>query len=420
MNEAANPFIQISGEISFLPTKAEPIEGYEEPENFPNCCPFHTWAFGEANKWFEKFPNCCNPHSEMAAKGRIKKSDYEGLPRKVLYNLSYTEYHLAKQIDIPEWYEDITNYIDYIFWSFGQPAAGIHLYVQYLKHYLKVSKKIPTNKRRRLIEYIDDYTKPVEDASKFDFHVIYNTFQKWVKTFPFDLPYFKGLKQQFEGQVPAFNGPARFNPYTGLAKAKGITQIELIDALELMTKRLIGEVQTDKFQISDMNKHRVQLANESLRVGTAKIVVDYSKRELRYVNAVKRWLELQKEYFREIAGIMGNPINKVGDSRPLAPYFHSSDKLDLALQAAAETGLLNNGKWAYIGEKTNAVSIFWIAVVTARLAKADAAANKVSRAMEKQFDMDLGVNAINKKKKIADFEATYRELHKNLLSIMRP
>lgn len=109
------------------------------------------------------------------------------------------------------------------------------------------------------------------------------------------------------------------------------------------------------------------------------------------------------------------------DTRPLLPYFHGGTELDLALKAAIEMELLNKiGKWAHIGEKTKAVSIFWRAAVTARLAKADAPIYKVTAAMKEQFSMKLGQNAIDKKKEIADFGEKYREIYKNLLAIMRP
>lgn len=109
------------------------------------------------------------------------------------------------------------------------------------------------------------------------------------------------------------------------------------------------------------------------------------------------------------------------DSRPLAPYFHSSDQLDLAIKAATETGLIQNGVWVHIGYKTNAVSIFWRAAIAAGLAKADAPLNKVVGALKAQFSLDsLGANAIDKKKKINDFDEQYKELYKSLLAVMRP
>lgn len=68
-----------------------------------------------------------------------------------------------------------------------------------------------------------------------------------------------------------------------------------------------------------------------------------------------------------------------------------------------------------------AVSIFWRAAITAGLAKADAPLNKVVGAIKAQFRLEsLGVNAIDKKKGVNDFDKQYKELYKSLLAVMRP
>jgi hypothetical protein len=112
---------------------------------------------------------------------------------------------------------------------------------------------------------------------------------------------------------------------------------------------------------------------------------------------------------------------EIEDPHPLLPFFHNEEKIDLALHAAKETGLINaEGTWAHIGEKTHAISVFWRAAVTAGAAKADAPIYKVTSALSEQFGNKFGQNAINKKKEIADFGETYKELYKALLAIMRP
>lgn len=416
------PFIEISGDdLTLSPFDAKPIEGYEPDSNFPECRIFHISAIANAKDWFDKFPKCCKNHEEDVRKWNLKKSDYEGLPQKIVNNLYYTEYHISKRIDIPEWYEDITNYIDYIWWSFGHPNIGLHKYSEYLIHYLKNTKsKIPKYKKERLIEYIEDYRKPANPASTFDLNVIYDTFQKWFNTFPFDLPYFVGLKVQFEGKIPAFKEPARFNPYTGLAKAKGLTQAELIDALDATTKRLIGEVQTDKFEISDLNKHRLELSNESLRVETANLVRSYSKGELRYLTTLRKWLELQKKYFKEVTEIVGN-VQKAEPTKPLktrptfAGLFENDEAMGKALMAARNCGLINEmGRWSFSGAKTFAASSFWKAVVTSGLGKADIAKASVSKAIGEHFGIGLGKNAIGMDR--GEFD---QRLYTNLLAAMK-
>lgn len=110
------------------------------------------------------------------------------------------------------------------------------------------------------------------------------------------------------------------------------------------------------------------------------------------------------------------------DTRPLAPFFHGKESLDLALKAAFVAELINEGgQWIHSGYKTNAVSVFWRAAVKTRLAKADAPNGKVSQAIKMQFGIDsLWINAIDQKRDIAQFGEPYKELYKKLLSEMRP
>lgn len=419
MDEQRRPFVQIPvKEQTRTQFDTFPIEGYEAPDNFPNCCPFHKKAFEGAQEWFDKFPDCCKDHRKMVDEERIKKDDYEGMPLKILNQLSYTEYHISKRIDIPEWFEDITDYIDFNWWSFGHPQIGLHLYFDFLKTYLakaEVINYIPRSKRERIIQYIESYQKPVREneTSKSDWNVLYDTLQKWVKTFPFELPYFKGLKPQYEGKIIAFKDPGRLNPYTGMVKTKGLTQPELIDILDILTKQLLGQVQTEKMvaegQIPDIGKHRLELANESLRVGTDKLVKEYSKGELRYVTTVKKWLELQKKYFREVADIMGK--------RPVGPppgvtlrpefvnLFVSDAATHRAINAAVAAGIIDKTGKKRLGQRqiVPAIIQFWEAVsdrkfeLTHLRAEKDAVAETYVQQCEEiaaQFGVKIGKTAI--------------------------
>lgn len=302
------PFLEFSGKkFRLKPTESRPPKSYEAPPNFPNCCPFHTNSFEEAQRWFKEFPNCCERHTEMVRTWRIEKNDYEGLPRKILDCLSYTEHHIQNQIQHSNWYEDITNYIFYNWWSFGHPNIGGGRYLIYLRNYLEVSAdKIPEAKRVLLIEYINKHDTPTAVKSQPDLNILWGTYHRWLKTFPFQLPYFKDLHERLKNTVPVFKGIPKYNPYTEMSSGQVFTQTELVDFLEATTKRLIIDVQTADFEISDKQKHRLQLSEESLRVGTAELVGSFSKGELRYVAILKKWLELQKMYFKEVSEIMGN------------------------------------------------------------------------------------------------------------------
>lgn len=90
--------------------------------------------------------------------------------------------------------------------------------------------------------------------------------------------------------------------------------------------------------------------------------------------------------------------------------------LDIAIKAAFEVGLINsNGKWCYTGAKTNAVSLYWRALVATGLAKAEKPMVSVVDGMGLQFSIDLGKNAINKNKKPEAYKRDEQDLYNNLL-----
>lgn len=328
------PFIKIDAEkftLSAFETK--PIEGYEEPTNkdtgeqLPYCCTYHKSVFEVAKSWFEKFPNCCNPHRAMVTKWWFNKNNYTGVPEKIVNQLSFTEYHITKQIENPDWYEDITEYINYNISSFGHPAIGLHLYLENLKHYIKsTSSEIPKEKRQRLLEYIDEYYNPskTKDGKNSDLNILYSTYQRWLKTFPFEISYFKNLKQHFEKQLPILGDKPEMNRYTGIVKTKVQTQSELIEALTNTTKQLLQKIDTadllSKGIISDNNKHTLELANENHRIKQSSLVCEYSKGEIKYVKILKRWLTNEKQYFNEITTLLDKTLQQFEQPQVEKPF----------------------------------------------------------------------------------------------------
>jgi len=310
------PFIEIDAENVTLPAfETKPIGGYEIPvnketgEQFPNCCPFHKRVFEGAEKWFEKFPNCCEPHTKFIGKWWFKKSNYNGIAEKIVKQVSFTEHHISEQIKKPDWHKDITDYIEYNISSFGHPAVGMNLYLGNVKYYIQNTKsELSKEQRQRLSEFIEGCYQPNE-TEKTDFNILYSTYQKWFKEFPFELNgYFGNLKHHFEKQLPILNGKPETNIYSGMAKAKMHTKSSLIEALINLTKELLSKINVREMVeqgiISDLNKHRFEIESESLRIATNQITKDYSKGELKYIKALKKWLQLHKDYFKEITPLL--------------------------------------------------------------------------------------------------------------------
>jgi len=311
------PFIEIDAEdftLSAFETK--PIEGYEAPTNketgeqFPYCCPFHKSVFERAESWFLKFPNCCDQHKAMASKWWYNKANYSGIAEKIVKQLSYTEHCISERINIDDWYKDITDYIEYNVSSFGRPAIGLELYLDNVQHYIKNTNiEIPINKRQRLIEFIETYYKSPKEQTKTDLNILYCTYQKWLKVFPFEISFFANLKPHFEKQLPIFNGKPEINKYTGIAKVKMHTKGSLIDVLLNLTNNLLTQINTttlyEKGLLTEPQKIKLELVLNEREMKLKQGYVNISKdEEQRYRKILKEWFADEKRFIDEVTPIV--------------------------------------------------------------------------------------------------------------------
>jgi hypothetical protein len=311
------PFIEIDAEhftLSAFETK--PIEGYEAPTNketgeqFPNCCPFHKSVFEGAESWFSKFPNCCDQHKAMVSKWWYNKAIYSGIAEKIVKQLSYTEHHISERINIDDWYKDITDYIEYNVSSFGHPAIGLHLYLGNIQHYIKITtSEIPKIKRQRLIEFLATYYVNPKERPKTDLNILYSTYQKWLKVFPFEISFFSTLKPHFEKQLPILNGKPETNKYTGITKVKMHTKGSLIDVLLNLTNNILTQINTtilyEKGLLTEPQKIKLELVLNERKMKLKQGYVNSSKdEEYRYRKILKEWFADEKRFIEEVTPIV--------------------------------------------------------------------------------------------------------------------
>jgi hypothetical protein len=312
--------MQFGKDAALLPSDVRPIEGYEVPKNektgdlLPNCCPFHKQVYEDAINWFNKFPNCCDIHRSFIGKSWFNKNNYTGLPQKIVNQISFTEYHIEKQKDIPDWYKDITDYIEYNIWGFGKPDIGTHIYLSILKSSLQNNDKIemPKEKKERIIEYIDEYNRPVPNGkNNTNITILNSTYQKWFKIFPFELSYFSNLKQHYENTLPLLKSTPIVNKYTGFAKAELHTRSSLIEALINLTNSILTKINIlilhEQGLITDMNKIKLELIINSRKLKLNEGYKNNSKdEETRYRKILKDWFNDEKKFINEITPLLNN------------------------------------------------------------------------------------------------------------------
>lgn len=311
--QEGKPFKSIDGSnIQDLGFDGVPIEGYKIEQGFPNCCPYHQGIKEQSDKWFEQFPNCCEPHKQLAQKAWFKKEDYAKRPEKIINSISYTEYFIEKKISEIDWYKEITDYMDYIFHSFGTPAIGLHIYIAGIKHFVKNCE--PKNfdfsieKRECLLEFLEAQSNP-KQKEDVDFNLLCSTFQEWLKNFP-DLKYFEKLKESLLGKIPInlILYGEEYNPYLGLSSYKSRTKIEFINLLVDLTKKLLSGIDTatllQKKYITDEVKYEIDLLSERHRLKQKQLTNDYSTKEIEYLQIIEKWLSHEIDFFRELKPLL--------------------------------------------------------------------------------------------------------------------
>jgi hypothetical protein len=307
------PFIEIDGEdITISPFDTVPIEGYEIPEHpdtkekFPACCDFHSAVIKDSKEWFNDFPNDNDHFKYLRNKLWFKKNDYNGVPEKVLKQLSFTEYHISERIHVEDWFHDITDYIDYNVSSFGQPAIGVHLYLHFLSHYIKNTRvEIPIRKRESLIEFVEKNYRGSNSNTRTNLNVLFQTYDKWLKLFPFEISFFAHLKPHFQKLLPLLKDKPIVNRYTGIAKAKMHTKSSLILALENLTNDLITQINTltlyQKGLLNEPQKIKLELVLHERKMKLQEGYSNNSKdEEQRYRKALKAWFQDEKKFIEEI------------------------------------------------------------------------------------------------------------------------
>ena len=314
----SKPFLEFSGDsICDFGYETEAIIDIDLPENYPECCDYHKTIYSNIQDWFSDFPNCCDSHKALINKSWFSKEKYNHIPYKILLQFFYTTNFINKNIEKPNWYKEITDYIDYILESYGSPAVGWDRYTSVLKHWIEHSDseylKDQLVKRNRLLEFLELklQTGTEEEKNKTDLNKLHSIFQRWVKSLP-DLPILKEIKTNLTDKFPIdiMLYDPEFNRFTGMTKYKCKTNGQLVNFLIETTKELLTSFDSPELLkegiISDSKKHKLDIINQQHKLNQKELLVSYTKKEIKYVNILKNWLTNEKSYFKELESVFDN------------------------------------------------------------------------------------------------------------------
>lgn len=259
------------------------------------------------------FPFCCTHHSELTKLKEFNRADFISVPEMVARKIIYTNSHIKNNHQSETYYKDITDYIDYTVESFGQmPGNAEPLYLSdyffYITDLLERNTEVEKGRKNRLLEFLKAYRTPTE-TPKTDFNILLETYQKWLKVFPFEISFFSTLKPHFEKQLPILNGKPETNKYTGIAKVKMHTKGSLIDVLLNLTNNLLTQINTttlyEKGLLTEPQKIKLELVLNERKMKLKQGYVNSSKdEEQRYRKILKEWFADEKRFIDEVTPIV--------------------------------------------------------------------------------------------------------------------
>lgn len=275
------------------------------------------------------FPNCCKYHKNLLKIKDFDITKFQDVPEQTAKKIIYTTQHITNNKDNEHWYKKITDYIEWTAFSFGQMPKDcgeplyLGTYLSCIENYIKKESQIETKKGSQILKFIKKYRNPtIKSKSEFDLKTLIETYERWLDMFPFEISFINNLKPKFESQFPLVSEIKDTNLYSGMTSFSMHTKKSLIKLLVPLTKQLLDSI-TD--QIPQLRKNNLitnaqsislELQDAQLIRETAEITRQFTKGELKYLKALKRWLRIHKNYFKELEPIFLNKnITSLNDSQ---------------------------------------------------------------------------------------------------------
>ncbi|AEA42601.1 hypothetical protein [Fluviicola taffensis] len=353
------PLFKLSyGEFHIHAHGVNPPKDWEPPKGFPFCCPFHQETVKVSEEYVAKFPLCCNEHKQLAKRLGFKNSQFKYLKTKIINQLSYTEFLIENNIKNLDWYEDITDYIEFNLHSFGSPPIGQHIYFRRIEGQIKRNSfKMPLAKQKKLVSYINQIQSPKKKYQSADLNALVDIYNKWFNSFPFELTFLVNLKNHFSKQLPIVKEILRTNRYSGQTAFVTHTEESMVELLIGLTNQILKLINTkeliQKGHISDIEATRFELVCQERVIKSKKLFEDYTNQEREYLATIKQWLTDEKEFFNDLKtfdkkSIMPPAIRsklKKGETTSFKPKHGKDEKIKAIIyELNREFYLLNEEK----------------------------------------------------------------------------
>jgi len=308
-------YLYYEGGVYEIPFKTEPTLGRHDFNTCEGCQKNLIGILRVVKSKLEQFPNCCERHAKLSKAKFFNKKDFEGLETMIAIKTIYSHQHIVNNLDKENWYEDISNYLEYTIKSFGSFPSDygepllLSSYLSEITEYLENNKKaFNEEKRLRLLEFVRNYTRPV-NSTQTDINVLLGVYEKWYKIFPFDLSYFSGVKEYYEKNIPILKEKPVYNPYLKVSSARLLDKDGLIKVLLERTNYILTHINSlkmyEKGLISNADNIKLELVVKSREKQLEAGYINNSKDEgQRYRKIIKKWFEDEKKFIDEIKPLL--------------------------------------------------------------------------------------------------------------------
>jgi len=296
-----------------IPFETMSTKGEHDFNTCEECQKFLTFSINEFTALFEgkrerkAFPFCCEKHIELISYKGVSVTDYLKVPEWTAKKIIYTRQHIINNIEKENYYEEITDYIDYTIDSFGQTPNNseplfLSSYFDEIILGLEKDTDIPKEKKGKILEYFKSFNTPTEN--KTDLNILIATYEKWFKIFPWEISFFINLKPQFEKPY-ILKSKLIPNKYSDKVLLKPHTKDSLIELLLNITNTLLTQINGfslyEKGLLTDPQKIKLDLVLNERRMKLQQGYIDNSTDEsTRYRHILKAWFVDEKKFINEI------------------------------------------------------------------------------------------------------------------------
>ncbi len=298
------PFAIDSSMFEIEPYKLPPFPGLSLAPGFPNCCIFHESIFDGAVNYLIKFPECCEFHKPLKNQKWFKKGKYTDFPVRLLNTLANVEACIEINIKKENWYKNITDYIELAMMSMGQLPAGfgspmgLQLLTDNIKAWMNTQKFIPAKKRITIEKYIDNKTNSKSTDEKFNLIELLTVYESWLKLFPFELPFFSSIKEDFYKSRPVIKGEIAINSYIGLAKGTLFKTKDFCEYLQKLTTLLLSQINTPEltkqYSLDEAIALEFEVSKQQHTLRQEKLYSEIIKQNDVGISSINIWLDNEK------------------------------------------------------------------------------------------------------------------------------